>query len=388
MVDFVTESYVADYQSEIERLRNRVAELESQVQQLHNDELNILKFLPEIVFIIDLNERFVFINNSFKKIFGISEDEIPYNIHLKDILIPESLYQARKIYLTNGNKDLFEVQNIRAIRSNRDIIPLSVYFSKFYENSQHIGFIGVGYDLSERLHVEQKLTETNLTLIKFISIIAHDLRNPFNSLIGFSSLLLNNYERYSDEKKKEYVKHIWGAANNGLQLLENLLEWARASAGHIEIIPIAFEARQVIEDTVNLLEGNATKKEIDIEIEYTSPNIVVCADQNMIRTVLRNLLSNAIKFTHRGGKVILRVSQNKKQVNFEVIDNGVGIKPEHIKNLFKLNIETSTLGTEREKGTGLGLVLCHEFVALNKGLIEVESVYGKGSTFRVKLPSV
>jgi PAS domain S-box-containing protein len=372
-------------QAKLLEYKKRIHELEAENRTLREREFTILKALPEIVFIVDLNERFIILNDTCKEIFQISPDKLDYNVQLKDLLIPESLMHLRKLVLKEGNTGSFHAKELKGIRQDGKIFPFTAYFSRLVENNNLIGFIGVGFDISERIDIESKLKEANLAKMKFLSIIAHDLRNPFNSLVGFSTLLLTNYAKYNDDKKREYIQHMANAANQGYQLLENLLEWAKANTRKIDISPVMFDLGNIMLETSKLLEGNATKKEITVKIEHEG-RVAVYADQNMIRTVIRNLLSNAIKFTNRKGTIILRATLSSDAAYLEVIDNGVGIKPENLSNLFSLSSEITTLGTERERGTGLGLIMCYEFINLNNGFISVDSIYGKGSTFRVKLP--
>jgi two-component system, sensor histidine kinase and response regulator len=374
-------------QALIVEYRDRIRKLEAENKALQEREYQILKALPEIVFIIDLSERFIFLNNTCKEIFQLSKIKIDYNIQLKDVLAPESLMHVRKLYLKDDNKDTFHAKELKGIKKDGNIFPFTAYFSKLIENGTLIGFIGVGMDISERVEIESKLKEANLAKMKFLSIIAHDLRNPFNSLVGFSTLLLTNYQKYSDDKKKEYIQHMANASNQGYQLLENLLEWAKANTRKIDINPVFFDLPSTVAETFKLLEGNATKKEITI-IQESNKKILVYADQNMVRTVIRNLLSNAIKFTHRKGKIILRTNIENDYANLEVIDNGVGIRPENLEILFSLSSDITSLGTERERGTGLGLIMCYEFVTLNNGSISAESTFGKGSKFKVKIPAL
>lgn len=370
---------------EIAALKEKLRVLEQENKTLREREFALLKALPEIVFFVDLNERFIFLNDFCRKQFEIEPDKIPYNINIKDLLSPSSVFSVRRTILKNIEESQFHIDELKGIKNSKEQFPFTVYFSKLVEDEALIGFIGVGFDITKIKHIETQLTEANKAKTKFLSIIAHDLRNPFNALLGFSNLLLTNYPKYSQEKVLDFIKHISNAANQGYQLLENLLEWTRANAGKIEIVPEPFDISKIIVETSHIFEELANKKEIRILHNYSSP-VKVTADKNMVSTIIRNLLSNAIKFTYRKGKVVIRVVQDAEYAIIEVKDNGVGIPPENLKNLFDISIETSSLGTEREKGTGLGLNLCQEFAILNKGKIEAESIVGQGSTFRLYLP--
>jgi two-component system sensor histidine kinase/response regulator len=175
------------------------------------------------------------------------------------------------------------------------------------------------------------------------------------------------------------------SANQGHQLLENLLDWARANTRKIEINPETFSIQMTVTETLGLLSGSATKKAISISPQIPETTLVY-ADQNMIRTVIRNLISNAIKFTPRGGVITITARDEDEFTYVYVADNGVGISPDKLANLFSLSSDYSTLGTEKETGTGLGLILCYEFIALNKGNITATSTSGKGSLFTISIP--
>jgi signal transduction histidine kinase len=275
------------------------------------------------------------------------------------------------------------IKSFKILTANREEKIISVAISKYYYHFEQVGFVGLAFMPAEMF--ESSLIEQNKSLLKFISIIAHDLRNPFNSLIGFTNLLIENYDSYSDDKIKEYIHHLYTASSQGFQLLDNLLEWSRVTTGSITPSPIVFNIDSVIDNVIKLLEPTILKKEISLKSSIT-PGITVNADPNMIQTAIRNILSNAIKFTHRQGNIEVLVSKVKNQAVIEIKDDGVGMSPSTLKNLFKIGQSVSSKGTEGEKGTGIGLLLCKEFIELNKGKISVQSTINKGSTFKIKLP--
>jgi PAS domain S-box-containing protein len=376
---------IADTQLSIEELEKRITLLETENRTLKQREFSILRALPEIVFMIDINERFVFLNNTCLEKFKLSNRDIERNISLREVISGESLYHLRKLYLGEPNQETLHAREINGIRKDGSRFPFTAYFTKLMENGKIKGFIGVGFDLTEIITIEKQLTEANLAKMKFLSIIAHDLRNPFNSLLGFSTLLLANYDRYTDDKIKEYLKYMSRSASQGHQLLENLLDWARANARKMEINPETFDLQNTIIETVGLLSGIASKKSITLS-QYIGEFCNVYADQNMIRTIIRNLISNAIKFTPRGGLIKITARNENDITVVDVADNGIGISEDKVTNLFSLSSDYSTLGTEKETGTGLGLILCSEFIALNKGTIEASSIPGNGSIFTIRIP--
>ena len=256
-----------------------------------------------------------------------------------------------------------------------------------------ISLIGTIQDVTERKKAEENLVQLNLQLNeinatkdKFFSIIAHDLRNPFNAIIGFSNILVEQMQAKEYEGVEEYAGIIQNSSQRAMDLLMNLLEWARAQTGKIEFNPETVEIVSLIDKVAELLNDTAKQKSITIS-RKNSFNLPVFADKAMISTILRNLISNAIKFTNPGGSIVISAEQKQDEVMITVSDNGTGIKKESIDKLFRIEESTSTTGTQNEKGTGLGLLLCKEFILKHKGRIWVESEWGKGSEFHFTLPN-
>jgi signal transduction histidine kinase len=233
---------------------------------------------------------------------------------------------------------------------------------------------------------ETKLREANAAKDKFFSLIAHDLRNPFNAVIGFSNLLRENIAEFDITEISEYIGYINDSAINAYTLLGNLLDWARSQTNSIQFNPEAVNICEIIKSTLIILSGEATKKNILINSSVSS-ECTVMADSNMVSAVLRNLISNAIKFTQPGGVIHLSSRMAGEKNEFTIADNGVGIQQNDIEKLFRIDAKVYTKGTSNESGTGLGLILCKEFVEKNSGTIRVESEPGKGSRFIFTLPA-
>ena len=248
-------------------------------------------------------------------------------------------------------------------------------------------------EIAERKKAEYALTQkneelqtVNATKDKFFSIIAHDLKSPFNAILGFSELLKDKANNLDIEKVKNFSGIINNSANMAMDLLMNLMEWARSQTGRIKYNPEVFMLFPVIEQVKNLLgQQNPGQKNIEI-LSTVASDIQVYGDKAMINTILRNLVSNALKFTKKGGKITIDALQKQGFIEISVSDTGIGISPEKISKLFKINETYSTPGTENEKGTGLGLILCKEFVQNHGGDIWAESSPGKGSAFRFTIP--
>lgn len=238
-----------------------------------------------------------------------------------------------------------------------------------------------------KVYAEQ-LKELNQTKDKFFSIIAHDLKSPFLGLLGLTDLIASGDEELSKAELVEYSKSIHDSASTLYRLIENLLKWAQMQRGSINYIPKEIELQKIAALCIETIKYNAIEKGIAI-INDIPQSQKVFADDKMIYTVIRNLLTNAIKFTRREGRVVLRTKKmDNGQVEVSISDTGVGISAKEIKNLFKLEEKVSSKGTEGESGTGLGLLLCKEFVEKNGGKIWVESQEEKGSTFSFSLKEV
>ncbi len=237
----------------------------------------------------------------------------------------------------------------------------------------------------------KKLNELNATKDKFFSIIAHDLKSPFSALLGFSNLLLKNYQKYDETKRKKYLKFINDSLIKAYRLLENLLSWSHSQTGLIDFSPVKINIKILIDEIILLLTEIAGKKNIKL-LANIENGLFVYADKNMIETVIRNLVSNALKFTPKNGEISINTrfvtdenEQNFTQISVE--DSGVGISPEIQSKLFKITEAISTKGTENEAGTGLGLILCKEFVEKHSGKIWMKSEPGKGSSFYFTIPN-
>ncbi len=232
---------------------------------------------------------------------------------------------------------------------------------------------------------EADLKQLNATKDKFFSIIAHDLKNPFSTIIGFTDLLLMNPQTNTSEKYERFVRMIHTASSQGFNLLENLLEWSRSQTNRIQYAPKTLKPDYVIKESIALIESKAKQKDITIEYQNAG-EMEIYADSYMLSTILRNLLSNAVKFTPPKGMVTVDVLHKSNATWIRVKDNGVGISPENQKKLFRLDKNYSTTGTSQERGTGLGLILCKEFTEKHGGKIWVESEIGKFSIFTFTIP--
>lgn len=261
------------------------------------------------------------------------------------------------------------------------------------KNGQKISYVAIKQDITAEKVAQQKIQQQNNELKelndlknKLFSIIGHDLKNPFHSLLGFSELLLDKYNQYDDPKRLKFIAIIQDNAKKGYRLLEDLLEWAQTQNNTRQHRPSLFQLNQLLTETIDFASENARQKNIDLFLEFPQNPVNVFADYNMIKTTIRNLISNAIKFTPSFGQITLRVeNSDNDKVNVLIKDTGVGMTEQQMANLFKIGETKTTVGTSGEKGTGLGLLLCNEFVKMHNSQIVVISKPEQGSTFSFEL---
>jgi len=226
----------------------------------------------------------------------------------------------------------------------------------------------------------EELYELNKTKDKLFSIIAHDLRNPFQVLIGLTQAIMDNFEFFDKPTLLEMLRQLYETSNQNYELLKNLLEWSYSQQDRIVFNPQTFVLDIFLKEKIALLQSSASKKNIRLVYQLAS-GIELTTDKDMLFTILRNFLSNAIKFSKAGQAVLIKAVKEAGNVVISVIDNGLGISPEGLEDIFRITKQNKSLGTEKEEGTGLGLVLCKEFSERMKAKIKIESSLGKGSTF-------
>ncbi|MGO9307713.1 MAG: MASE3 domain-containing protein [Spirochaetia bacterium] len=232
---------------------------------------------------------------------------------------------------------------------------------------------------------EMELRKANLSKDKFFSILAHDLRNPIGGLVSISELLARRFDELEPSKVRDLCALLHDGALQSAELLECILQWARAQTGRLEVRPTCIRIGELCEGIMELQSSAAASKEIRIASQV-SLDAAAYADENMVATVLRNLVSNAVKFTPRGGQVVLSAEKEGDWQLVSVSDTGVGMSREELEKLFRIDVHFSCPGTESEKGNGMGLILCKELVELNRGGISVVSEPMRGSTFSFRLP--
>jgi len=333
------------------------------------------KITPEYFEIIKSGKFIEFKNGLGEFSGGIIPDTIGRTI---EIII--GIHKIYTIGIWNEQKLLAAIHFITVDKSSIEDIS-------FIETFTHQAGIVIQKKITEQSlqESENQLKELNATKDKFFSIIAHDLKSPFNSIIGFSNILTSQIEDKDYEGLEKYAGIIQNSSQHAMDLLMNLLDWSRSQTGRMDFSPVSVKISLLVNEVTELLINTADQKSITIYTEVPA-NLSAKVDKAMINTILRNLLSNAIKFTNTGGEVVISASQKSHELLICVSDNGIGINQEVIDKLFRIDENHSTMGTNNEEGTGLGLILCKEFVEKHGGKIWVESDVGKGSRFSFTIP--
>lgn len=347
------------------------------------------------------NDEILYFNHRFCEIWGILhlEDKMKSGILKNNDIIPDCL--AVLMDIPSFAESCKPLQS----EENRIIVSDEIEFSENRtihryttqirgENDEYFGRFYIFEDISERKRAEEQLrlknielNEMNSSKDKFFSIIAHDLKSPFNSLLGITEIMNENIEDFSSSEIKNYSTNLEVSAKLLYRLLDNLLEWSKIQRGMITFNPIESSLSNIIKQNINLQFEFAKQKNIEIENKVEN-DLNIISDTSMLNTILRNLISNSIKFSNRGGKVEIGAYNNTKERTTQIYikDNGIGMSKETLSKLFKIEYKVTRQGTENESSSGLGLLLCQDFIEFHKGKMIVESEKGEGTTFTLFFP--
>lgn len=376
--------HFALFMKDITESKKAVEETRSIIQRYES----LMKTASDGIHVLDQDGKIMEVSDSFCQMLGYSREEL-LTMKVTDIDEEKDSDEIKK----NIDKSFYQPLLFPARHKRKDgsLLEVEVSISAIAIGGQTYCYAS-SRDITERLITEKALLKSeaqlrnlNATKDKFFSIIGHDLRSPFNAILGFSNLMVEQIKTNDFSDIAEYAEIIAKSTERAVNLLNNLMEWSRTQtdritfqAEYVDIIPI-------VKDVVYLMQESANQKSIHISI--VSPDyLCTLVDKSMFHTILRNILSNAIKFTCGYGQVAIKVSIDTPEVLISVSDNGIGLSQENLNNLFRIEEIYSTPGTQNEKGTGLGLVLCKEFVEKHKGRIWAESTLGKGSTFYFTIP--
>ncbi|MFH0999442.1 MAG: ATP-binding protein, partial [Bacteroidota bacterium] len=374
-------------------------EMETKFKSSEEKFKNFIQHSPDIIYKFSNLKGTLFLSDSVQAILGYSPEEILNNSFLwNNSIHPDDKMAVQKAIKDHEKGADYNIEYRIKTKSGK-WVWLQDYFMYKSQIDDEIFIEGHAADITKRKEAEldlkeseQKLKILNSDKNRFISILGHDLRSPFIAIIGFVELLLEGIHNKDMEEIEKYAIHINQSTTKVFQLLENLLTWANAQSDKVSFNPQKLGLKAICNDAMDLLTPGVNEKNISINY-LPNHDLNVMADTDMLNTVMRNLISNAIKYTNSGGIISINAEQNDSNIIISVTDNGIGIAPKEVNKLFDFSRTHSTLGTAKEKGTGLGLLLCKEFVEKHGGKIWVESELrnlpaGKagGSSFKFTIP--
>jgi PAS domain S-box-containing protein len=342
---------------------------------------------------VNMEGRILEFNDHYQNMLGYNSDELPGLTYIE--LTPERWHAfeqdiVEKQVLTRGYSDIYVKEYIKKSGETFPVEFRTVLIKN--EAGENTGMWAIVRDVTERKETEDalrksenRLSQLNATKDKFFSIIAHDLKSPFHSIIGFSEILKNDARNIDINAIESYASIIHDSATQTLRLLENLLDWARMQQETFAFTPKILVLNELVKDVFIHVEDHVRRKNIGLH-NHIQKIIILKADENMLKAIFRNLISNAVKFTKSGGSVNIAAQTLENEIEISVADDGIGISNENMNKLFSIDSNFTMRGTEQEKGTGLGLLLCKEFVEKHCGKIWVESKEEKGSTFYFTIP--
>ena len=362
----------------------------------------LIDTLPDHIYVKDTQSRFLLANKA--SILGLGAPSLEYLLGKtdRDLFPSEEAEQflAEEAALFASGQPIYSKEVYNVFHEHDDIYWFTSTKVPFWNMRGEVaGLVGINHDITDRKRAEEQLRAAheelreknaqlhhlNASKDKFFSIIAHDLRSPFTALIGLTQVLAENIERYTQAQLKSNLEKLQTSAERVFSLLENLLTWSRIQRGLMEYTPDTLPLGDISAMICDVFMAAAEQKQIRLSRDVPR-ECKAHADDQMVMTIMRNLVSNALKFTPQGGNIYLSAADAGNDVEIAVADSGVGIPPRALEKLFRIDEHHTTVGTAGEKGTGLGLILCHDLVKTNGGTMRVESEVGKGTTFRFTLP--
>jgi PAS domain S-box-containing protein len=366
-------------------------EAEIELQKSEEKFRNVFEGSGVGMAILSLDGQFTKVNKVFCEMLGYSEAEFLHT-NFRDITHPGDMDKSIGLVkdLLTGEVSESSLIEKRYITKDGEIIwaLTTVSLMADFENKP-LYFIVQVQDITKRKRNEEQvikyaeeLKNLNAAKDKFFSIISHDLRSPFNSLLGLTEFLTHSYSEMNPSEIKNSILNIYNSAQQVYNLILNLLEWSMLQSGRLMVEKSVINLAELGIEIMNLYKEGANNKKLEL-VNNMNENILIYADKYMIDTIIRNFVSNSIKFTNPGGKIIIKGVINGDNAEVSVTDTGIGISPENQKNLFRIDEQFRRDGTANEKGTGIGLILCKEFAEKNGGVLWVESEEGKGSRFSI-----
>ena len=358
---------------------------------------NIFSQAPHGIEIYDKNENLISANKKCLEIFGVEKDEdvLEFNI-LKSTYLPKDIsliIQNDNFFKSEIEIDFDYLKKERLLKTKKNGICILILLIIPTKSENDItGYLVQINDITEerikskeiKIYTNQ-LEEINSNKDKFFSVIAHDLQSPFTVLLGLSQILSEDFDNLKDAEKRKFINEIQRTSKNLYSLINNLLQWSSMQIGKIQFRPIRIDLCDAVFRIIEMYSINAIAKNIKI-INNINPDTFVFADQNMLHSIIQNIFLNAVKFTNTGGQITISSVASDDFITLNISDTGVGIPKERMNKLLKIDSHFSTEGTSGEKGTGLGLILCKEFIEKNGGKLYIESECNKGTSIKFSLP--
>ncbi len=352
--------------------------------------------IPDAIYFKDKKSRFLKVSNAKAHKHGFSNPDDIIGKTDFDLFGDEHARQAFETeqQILQSGESIISLEEMEQLKDNSNHWVSSTKMPLLDKNGNIIGTFGISRDITKRKLAEleiqkmnNELKELNATKDRFFSIIAHDLKSPFTALLGISELLTDPETDLQDSESREMIIQLRDLLNKEYDLLQNLLDWSCLQLGRMDFHPTGLNLFRISLGVMTLLSNNAKNKNITI-INSIDPNIFVSADINMLKSIFQNLLSNSIKFTRNCGTISLSAIADSHQVEIHVKDNGVGISAEALKKLQSLDENFTTPGTNGEKGTGLGVLLCKEMIEKHGGSLKIESAPNQGTEITFTVPKL
>ncbi|MDZ7720919.1 MAG: PAS domain-containing sensor histidine kinase [Balneolaceae bacterium] len=361
---------------------------------LKSDETfrQLIKNSFDMLVLLDADGIQRYVSESCEKILGYKPEELTDISVIDSMIHPDDQAKTKKGFVDIVHHSKHGGTQYRHRHKNGEWVYLEAFGNNQLHNPAIQSVVLNVRDITERKRAEKALKESEARLSeliatkdRFLSIIGHDLKNPFSGILGFSELLIDQLQKKEYDDALEFAQMIQHSSKRVMDLLNNLLAWAQSQSGRTKYNPEYFDVDEITNEVIDLLRDSSHQKSISLTNKIP-PSTSVYADKSMITLVLRNLVSNGIKFTQPGGKIDIESERNADEITISVTDNGVGISKENIDDLFKIDKKHSSKGTYNETGTGLGLLLCKDSVEVHGGEIWAESEINKGSKFIFRIP--
>lgn len=387
-----------------EELEKQKWEITNQAIKLRKANIELIKLskvaseTDNAITIFDKDGNVEWVNEGFNRMYGynLKQYKSEKNLNIIDSSNNPNITEAIQSCINDKKSVIYEIKT--ETRDGKELWAQTTLTHVVDKDGNTLNLIAIETDITEikiaqkeilkqKHEIEEqrdKLALSNATKNKFFRIIAHDLRNPISTLAGSTNLIFNDFEEYNEEQTKGFIGELNKLSHTTFNLLENLLDWSSTQMGDIDFSPNPIDLELIINENIELITRKVNSKNISLKTNINK-DTVAFADENMIKTVVRNLLSNAVKFTPENGKIEITAIANKEVINCSVKDSGIGIKEEDQKKLFRIDTHHTTPGLSNEKGSGLGLILCKEFIEKNGGEIKITSEPQKGTTIAFTL---